>query len=164
MNVGAESPEDYGGHYAWGETEEKDVYDDSTYAYYQNGNYVNIGYDIAGTEYDVAHVKWGGNWQMPTSDQIQELLNNTTGTWTTQNGVDGYLFTASNGNSIFLPAAGERWWDGDLNDAGYSGNYWSSTRLWYLSNAYELYFDSGYAVWINEFRVLGQSVRPVHRK
>ena len=52
----------YGSYYAWGETEKKKVYDKSTYKFYQNGNYVNIGSDISGTEHDVAHVKWGGNW------------------------------------------------------------------------------------------------------
>ncbi|MBO4315774.1 MAG: hypothetical protein J5867_07425, partial [Prevotella sp.] len=65
-NVGATKPEEYGGYYAWGETEEKEVYDESTYKYYQNDEYVNLGSDISGTEYDVAHVKWGGNWRMPT--------------------------------------------------------------------------------------------------
>ena len=168
MNVGANAPEEYGGYYAWGETEEKDVYEIDTYAYYyyQNGDYVNIGddiADIAGTKYDVATSKWGSDWQMPTNDQIKELLDNTTHTWTTQNGVNGRLFTGPNGNSIFLPAAGYRW-DEYLYNAGSYGYYWSSTQ--YPSNsygAYDLSFDSGSADWDGSYRHFGFSVRPVVR-
>ena len=61
-NLGATKPEECGGYYAWGETDEKDVYTEDTYKYYQNGSYVSLGSDISGTEYDVAHLKWGGNW------------------------------------------------------------------------------------------------------
>jgi hypothetical protein len=93
-NVGATKPEEYGGYYAWGETEEKEFYDKSTYKFYQDDAYVNIGSDISGTEYDVAHVKWGGNWCMPTYDDIQELRDNCTSEWTTLNGVNGRKFTA----------------------------------------------------------------------
>ncbi len=164
MNVGATAPEEYGGYYAWGETEEKDYYDESTYAYYQDGNYVNIGDDIAGTEYDVAHVKWGGDWVMPTSDQVQELLDNTTSEWTQVNGVNGRKFTSNavgNSNSIFVPAAGVRWY-GYLNYEGNYGYYWSSTQGpdSYDSACY-LGFYSGNANWYYYDRDLGQSVRPV---
>ncbi|MBR3092624.1 MAG: DUF4114 domain-containing protein [Bacteroidaceae bacterium] len=166
MNVGAESPEDYGGYYAWGETEEKDWYDWSTYIHCDGsaGTCHDLGDDIAGTEYDVAHVKWGGDWQMPTLDQLKELLDNTTSTWTTQNGVNGRLFTGTNGNSIFLPASGYRR-DNYLGH-WYNGYYWSSTRLpWYSDRAYELFFSSLYADWDDYGdRFYGQSVRPVHRK
>ena len=164
-NVGASKSEEYGGHYAWGETEEKDVYDMSTYKYYKNGEYVNIGTDISGTEYDVAHVKWGGNWCMPTHDDIQELRDNCTSEWTTLNGVNGRNFTSNiNGNSIFLPATGYLW-DGDLDDAGENGYYWSSTQTPYSSdNAYSLDFGSGGAYWGYDDRYSGQSVRPVLRK
>ena len=106
-NVGATKPEEYGGYYAWGETEEKEFYDKSTYKFYQDDEYVNIGEDISGTEYDVAHVKWGGNWYMPTWEEFRELINNCKIEWTTFNGVNGEKFTSKiNGNSIFLPAAG----------------------------------------------------------
>ncbi len=57
-NVGAKTPEEAGGYYAWGETETKTIYNEGTYNY--KANYVSFGSDIAGTEYDVAHVKWGG--------------------------------------------------------------------------------------------------------
>ena len=163
-NVGATKPEEYGGYYAWGETEEKEVYDESTYKYYQNGSYVNIGSDISGTDYDVAHVKWGGKWCMPTLDDIKELFDNCDSEWTTLNGVNGRKFTSKiNGNSIFLPAAGDRW-PGGLYGAGEIGCYWSSTQYPGYSNyAYDLGFDSGYADWGSTDRYYGFAVRPVIR-
>ena len=165
-NVGADKPEAYGGYYAWGETEEKEVYNRDTYKYYQNGSYVNIGSDISCTEYDVAHVKWGGKWCMPTLDDIKELLDNCTTEWTTLNGVNVQKFTSKiNGNSIFLPAAGNRWY-GDLNFAGENGLYWSSSQgPDYSGGAYGLYFYSGYASWDygRIDRDSGRSVRPVVR-
>ena len=164
-NVGAIKPEEYGGYYAWGETEEKEFYDKSTYKFYQDDEYVNIGSDISGTEYDVAHVKWGGNWCMPTYDDIQELRDNCTYEWTTLNSVNGTKFTSKiNGHSIFLPAAGGRWY-GDLNNAGEYGYYWSSMHTPDYSNlALGLYFYSGGANLNYSSRYNGQSVRPVLRK
>ena len=164
-NVGATKPEEYGGYYAWGETEEKEFYDKSTYKFYQDDECVNIGSDISGTNYDVAHVKWGGNWCMPTLDDIKELLDNCTYEWTTLNGVYGRKFTSNiNGNSIFLPAAGYRWY-GDLYYAGEYGIYWSSAQYPdYSYYAYYLYFGSGYAYWLSYlYRYYGRSVRPVIR-
>ena len=164
-NVGARSPEAYGGYYSWGETEEKDYYDESTYKYYQNGSYVNLGSDISGTEYDVANVKWGGKWCMPTTAEQRELLDNCTTEWTSLNGVNGRKFTSKiNGNSIFLPAAGLRW-IGGLYDAGGWGYYWSSTQSPDDSdNAYSLGFNSGNADWDGSGRRdFALSVRPVVR-
>lgn len=165
-NVGATKPEEYGGYYAWGEIEEKEVYKFSTYKYYQDGDYVNIGSDISGTDYDVAHIKWGDKWCMPTKNDFEELMNYCTMTWATLNGESGFKFTSKkNENSIFLPAAGWRG-DGSLNDAGKYGDYWSSTQIPSLSNcAYDLHFDLGVASWfiIGDGRMIGQSVRPVVR-
>ena len=167
-NVGATKPEEYGGYYAWGETEEKEVYSEDTYIYYKisDDEYVNIGSDISGTKYDVDHVKWGGNWVMPTLDDIKELLDNCTSEWTTLNGVNGMKFTSKiNGNSIFLPAAGYRWND-EFDYVGTDGFYWSSTRTPDGSySAYNLYFFSGLALWYysGTYRGYGQSVRPVVR-
>jgi len=165
-NVGATTPEGYGGYYAWGETEEKSDYSWESYAYTiydSDGNVygcTNIGSDIAGTSYDVAHVKWGGSWHMPTLAQIQELVNNCTWSW--QNGVYGRLVTGPNGNSIFLPAAGYRYGT-SLNIAGSYGGYWSSTANedgFY--SAYYLGFNGGGNYWSDDYnRSVGQSVRPV---
>lgn len=156
-NVGASSPEEYGGYYAWGETSEKSVYNWTTYAYSDaNGYCVYIGSDISGTQYDVAHVRMGAPWCMPTFEQQEELRNYCERTWTQQNGVNGLLVTGPNGGRVFLPAAGYRW-DKSLYLAGSVGNYWSSSLYQDNDrNAYNLYFSSGYG-----YRYNGLSVRPV---
>ena len=173
-NIGASSPEQYGGYYAWGETEEKSDYDWGTYKYYyydSNGtsHFIHIGDDIAGTQYDVAHVKWGGSWRMPTSDQIKELIDNVVywnTYWTTQNGVDGLLVPGPNGGTIFLPAAGARWND-YLENEGEFGYYWSSSLYPYYyedyaSIAYRLDFYHGGAMGRgDDCRIFGLSVRAV---
>ena len=166
-NVGASTPEGYGNYYAWGETQPKSVYNWDTYQYgYYNydddySHLVNIGSDIAGTGYDAATANWGAPWHMPTLTQIQELRNNCTSVWTTQNGVNGRKFTGPNGGTIFLPAAGYRW-SSELDDAGSYGYYWSSALYESSPNfAYELDFYSGYASWDFDNRNYGRSVRPV---
>lgn len=155
-NVGASSPTDYGGYYAWGETEEKNDYSWDTYKYYG----VDLD-DISGkAQYDVAAAKWGGAWKMPTFDRIKLLLN-CANEWTTINGVNGRLFTASNGNLLFLPAAGYRYNSG-LSSAGRYGRYWSSTpNPSYSDDAYCLDFGSNGADWRSYNRCFGHSVRPV---
>ena len=175
-SVGAETPEDYGDYFAWGETQPKDYYDFSTYQYC-NGSYNtltkycnNFSYGYNGftdnlttllPEDDAATANWGGDWRMPTKEELQELYNNTTNTWTQQNGVNGVLFTASNGNSLFLPAAGNRW-DGELNNAGSNGNYWSSSlNTDNPNNAWNLNFNSGNYYVTDYYRYRGRSVRGV---
>ena len=165
-NVGANTPKGYGGYYAWGETDVKSTYNWNTYIHCDGSKETchDLGSDIAGTEYDVAHVKWGGSWVMPSEAQQDELINNCTYEWTTVNGVNGGKFTSkTNGASIFLPAAGYLR-DDILNNAGSTGLYWSSTQ--YPSgtdDAYFLYFYSGYTDWNINYRYYGQSVRPVVR-
>jgi biopolymer transport protein ExbD len=166
-NVGASTPEGYGNYYAWGETSPKSVYDWDTYQYgYYNydGDYshlVNIGSDIAGTGYDAATANWGSPWRMPSQAQIEELLNNTTSTWTTQNGVNGRKFTGSNGGTVFLPAAGYRDNSG-LYRAGSRGNYWSSALTeGYPYYAWCLSFGSGGVSTDYYGRYVGRSVRPL---
>jgi len=175
-NVGADSPEGYGDYFAWGETQPKDTYNWSTYQYFNGSNgtltkYCNdASYGYNGftddlttllPEDDAATANWGGDWRMPTEAEWQELLDNTTVTWTQQNGVNGRLFTASNGNSLFLPAAGSRW-DGELYDVGFYGYYRLSSLLtvnplyaWYLN------FNSGGCYMGSYYRSGGFSVRPV---
>jgi hypothetical protein len=163
-NIGANKPEEYGDYFAWGETEKKEIYAWGTYTHC-NGSEIachDLGSDISGTEYDVAHVKWGGKWRMPTSDNIQELLDNCKSEWTKLNGVIGRKFTSKiNGNSIFLPAAGYCW-NGNLGHVGKGGYYWSSTQSpYHLYYAYYLYFRSGRAYWYLDNRYYGRNVRPV---
>ena len=82
LNVGASSIEDIGDEYAWGEIEPRTTYGPENYQYYDItwGEYIDIGEDISGTEYDAAHVIWGGGWRMPTKKEMEELL--TKCTWT----------------------------------------------------------------------------------
>ena len=148
-NVGADKPEAYGGYYAWGETEEKSTYDWSTYIHCDGsaGTCHDLGSDIAGTQYDVAHVKWGGSWMIPSLDQITELVNNCTYTWISINGVRGEYFTSPSGGSLFLPAAGIRLND-DLHDASWAGSYLSSTQNPTFSDvAYRLNFSLLFMYW-----------------
>ncbi len=172
-NVGASKPEEYGGYYAWGETAEKSNYDWSTYKWC-NGSYdsmtkycTNSSYGtvdnktVLEPEDDVAHVKWGGSWRMPTRAEQDELRNSCTWQWTSVNGVNGYKVTGPNGNSIFLPAAGYR--NGtDVRLRGSYGNYWSSLlRSVYSYGAYRLNFND-YTYDLNHpNRYYGLSVRPV---
>ena len=164
-NVGASAPEGNGGYYAWGETEEKEVYNDSTYLYCDGSweTCYHIGDDIAGTEYDVAHVKWGSSWKMPSLGQIKELIDNCTRTWTTLNGVIGTLVTGPNGATIFLPASGYRWDDYHYPE-GMNGYYWSSTfdtGKDSYETAYIIQFGDGGWDWRPDLRLAGHSVRAV---
>ena len=132
-NVGATTPEGYGNYYAWGETSTKSSYSSSNYTYTSNPSTLPL-------TADAARVNWGGNWRMPTKAEQDELRSssNCTWTWTTQNGVRGYIVTSKiNGNSIFLPAAGCIH-DGSNTDAGSYGRYWSST---YYSSTYAYLID-----------------------
>ncbi len=183
-NVGAETPEEYGNYFAWGETQPKDYYDWSTYHYSNGGTsfdnpnltkycYISdYGYngftDNLTTllpEDDAATANWGNGWRMPTSSEMQELFDNTSHTSTTQNGVNGLLFTASNGNSLFLPVAGSRW-EGELVYAGNFGYYWSSsldTRDDYPGYVWEgeIHFDLHDRHVSISTRYVGLSVRAV---
>ena len=163
-NVGASSPEEYGGYYAWGETSEKGDYDWDTYAYYNSntGEIVNLGSDIAGTPYDVAHVLWGGSWVMPSYDTQMELLKNCTKQWTIVNGVGGLLVTGPNDGQIFLPVARYRK-EGGFGGEATSGYYWLSTT--YISDYFEADYlniiPNGWGCSHTGMRIYGQSVRAV---
>jgi len=171
------SPEDYGDYYAWGETEPKENYSWSTYKFGTSSSGPFSKYNTISSygsidnktvlepEDDVASVKLGGKWRMPTDAEWTELRTKCTWTWTTNyngTGVRGQIVTASNGNSIFLPAAGCRY-NTDLDGVGSDGDYWSSSLNTALpNNAWLVYFDSGtlgrsYYV----YRYWGLSVRPV---
>ena len=164
-NVGASTPTAYGNYYAWGETEPKETYNMSTYRYYDGSNFTKYtGSDSLTTleaSDDAATAHWGSGWRMPTYEELNELQTNCTVTWTTQNGVNGRLFTGPNGNSIFLPAAGDRYVS-NLYGAGSYGYIWSSSL--YSSDTYgawRLYFDSGHCDLDPDDRYKGRSVRAV---
>ena len=176
FNLGASEPEEYGDYYAWGETAPKNDYSWSTYKWCMGANNTitkycsdsSYGYNgfrdgkaVLDPEDDAAHVNLGGKWRMPTHAEWQELRDNCTWKWTTRNGVNGRLVTGSNGNSIFLPAAGYRNLAG-LNNAGSVGNYWdTSLNTNYSDNANGIFFNSDNVSWYRYPRFCGRSVRPV---
>ena len=168
-NIGAASETDYGDYFAWGETATKQDYSWSTYFDNPSGDGKTfIKYDPEGKkqmldlEDDAASVNWGGNWRIPTPDEINALLALPNEKVTNYEGsnVNGYKFTGSNGKTIFLPFAGYRQ-DTKLSSVGSSGFYWSST-LWYTPNyAWRLYLYSGDIGNNTTSRFFGQSIRPV---
>ena len=132
-NVGASKPSDYGLYFAWGDTQGytsdqvgngdgkkkfSPDYSDYKWGVYPNFTKYKTKGETLELEDDAAHVNMGGDWHMPTPQQISELLNNTTNTWTSQNGVNGRLFKSKTdtSKSIFIPAAGSTW-DGSVVDS-----------------------------------------------
>ena len=155
-NVGADSPEGYGEYYAWGEIDTKSTYISS--------NSVTYGAsldDISGNAgYDVARAEWGSTWRLPTYDECYELVNNCTWRWTTKEDVKGYSVTGTNGNSIFLPAAGNCH-GSSVSYTGSYGRYWSSSPGTDTSYAYHLDFSSyGHGLG-STYRYRGHTIRPV---
>jgi hypothetical protein len=191
--LGAAKPEEYGDYYAWGETEpyyssldpltwkegyERGYYWPSYKWCYGSSetmtkycNFATYGYNgftdgktILDLEDDAAHVILRGNWRMPTQEEWADLKAECTWTWTSQNGVYGRLVTASNGNSIFLPAAGHLYGLLHSADSPY-GYYWSSTLNSNIpSDAWNVCFFSDGIGWgsSNNYRVCGFSIRPVY--
>ena len=174
-NVGASTPEGNGDYFAWGETQPKTIYSSSTYKYskglkltkycYKSKDGYNGFTDNLTTleaSDDAATANWGSDWCTPTKEQWEELRQNTTNKWTTQNGVKGMLFIARNGNSLFLPAAGGRS-DDDFRKVGICGYYLSSSLHTDGPDcAWIFHFDStGWSGEVSIYRNLGQSVRPV---
>ena len=188
-NVGATKPTEFGDYFAWGETEPKEVYDWNTYKYAKasfTDNFLekwqldtltkyNTGKEYPGTiddfttllpEDDAATANWGGEWRMPTNEELKELTENCEFNWTEINGVSGTKFTAKNGNFVFFPAAGYRYNSRISNTVGINGVYWSSSLFEEEDDdAYNLMLStrSGYSFAPIE-RHNGLSVRPVVNK
>ena len=162
-NMGATAPEEYGDYYAWGETETKKGYGWYNYEHCDGTDDTchDIGVEISGTKYDVAHVKWGGDWQLPTADQINELVKNCKHKVTTSKGVKGTLVTGPNGNTIFLPCAG--FMAGTtLYGPGKYGLYKSGTRCGSdMRESWLLNADADGFVRLGIWNSTGHSVRPV---
>ena len=176
-NLGANAPEEYGNYYAWGETTTKEVYYWSTYRYCiadGDGELQTLTKYNTSSTYgtidnlttlqsadDAATAALGSGARTPTKEEWEELINNTTVEWTTLNGVIGRMFTAANGNTLFLPAAGVR--EGsELYGAGSYGDYWSSSLLTdYPYNAWYFYLDGSGA--LDYSRYGGLSVRAVRQ-
>ena len=177
-NIGAIMPEDFGGHFAWGETTAKISYNWTNYAhgdaYDRLAKYCSLSENglngftdtltILQEIDDIATERLGREARIPTAIEWQELIDNTESKWTEKNGIHGRLFTAPNGNYIFLPAAG--WFWGLASSNKYSnGYYWSSSLV--ENNPCEacyFYFDSdeqGLHDEYGELRCGGLSIRAV---
>lgn len=177
-NVGATTPDGYGDYFAWGDVDSKSSTDWGCYKYGKGKNNqltkycINPSYGFNGFSDklmvlqagdDAATANWGKEWCTPTKEQWEELYQTTTRSWSSKNGVNGVLFTGSNGKSIFLPAAGCLWGN-DLGATGVLGSYWSSTVDRLLSNlAWSFFFNcnSGGSYIDGGNRADGQCVRPV---
>lgn len=174
-NVGAGKPEEYGDFFAWGEVKPKEMYSWETYKYCDgsgsnntltkycsNSNFGYNGFVDNKTNLepadDAATVNWGGNWRMPTKDEMDELRYYCTWTWTTENGVHGYKIVGNNGNSIFLPIGG--WiYEGKIKDVE-SGNYWINNSS-SSDNVRHLSIDSSGDIESGISRCAGLVIRPV---
>ena len=163
-NVGADSPEDYGDYFAWGEITPKSSFSSSNYTYSKNSKVLSLSDDAA-------NANWGGAWRMPTKAEIDELCNTSYTTWTITylNGVEGRKITSKlNGNSIFLPGADMKRPNGLFLEG--CGSYWSNTAYSISSrSSYNMSFSSngatGYVTYSGtDSAVYGLSVRPVLKK
>ena len=193
-NVGSTTQNIIGDYLTWGAIEMQEQYTITAYIY---GNSTDIGgmeylsqsddpeyqeknsYSIANTEYDAAHVRWGGTWRMPTPAEIRELIDNCTWTWTTRTDTkNGFVYgyevkSKTNGNSIFLPAAGRIIQEGSTPSAwsvGDYGFYWSDSVYYGLRpdelnrDARTLEFNENSKGPSTKSRYTGLPIRPVQPK
>ena len=167
-NVGATTPEEYGDYFAWGETEPKQNFSWEIYKWC-NGTKSTItkynatdGLTTLLPADDAAHVNWGGQWRMPTKEELTELREQCTWKWVTINGIKGNKVTGPNGNSIFLPAGGSyNTFDDQLNSVGVHGWIYSSTKSSVDNQAQEMGISSSGAAQTSCSRCLGLNIRPV---
>ena len=181
-NVGAYKPEGYGDLYAWGETRTKTEYSYSTYKYSVDGvrgNYTKYCNEdnktVLDLEDDVAHAKWGGNWRMPTSAEMDELRRECNWTWTTENDVKGFRVSGKKEgfeeNSIFLPVNmfNDSVAVATLHQYPEYGVYWSSTLSHETGSFLMGGWDHANGIWFcrdasmgnGSYRNEGRSIRPV---
>lgn len=194
ISVGASAPEEHGGYYAYGETEEKLTYSWSTYMCTSNGcgtsadplfvdkllTYTKVGTvilnakcNIAGTKYDVATQKWGESWVMPTATQFQELFDYCTREVVKINDVQCVEYTGPNGNTLIFPLNGGYKDGQDLKDAD---DYTHVTRFWVADANGGMFLNMGGIATISyynnsasasaypEYRYYGKQVRPVMKQ
>ena len=184
-NIGAEKPEDYGYYFWWGDTVgyRRDgnswvASDGSTSTFSFNRKTIpTVDKDtdtlkkegwitadgVLTSEYDAAHVHWGGGWRMPTSRELDEMVNKCDWKWTTMNGVKGYVVQGRGdyaSANIFLPASGDGYGTSLIN-SGSSGLYGSSIPDLEGYNSYVLYFNAYGPGMSYLYRYSGKSVRPV---
>ena len=176
-NIGAENPWDYGLYFWWGDTighrpegtmfsfsfEESNcpTWGKTTDQLRNEGWITSNG--VLAPSHDAAHVKWGGSWRMPTTQEFSDLNNNCEWIWMTMSGVCGFIVRGRGdyaSNSIFLPTAG---YGGKtlLRKSGSEGYYWSSVPYSYSGSTSLCFRSGGSHDSINYGRGSGFSVRPV---
>lgn len=165
-NVGANSPEVYGSFFAWGETSARTDYGSVS----QNNIRRDIGTNISGSINDAAHANWGGNWRMPTKNEVQELIDNCKWKQARYKGTDGFCVTGPNNKSIFIPAAG--YYSEKERQPGYFIKLWTATAelddQYSLCWVYHLHLDKNIYQTppvqphlIRESYYVGMCIRPV---
>lgn len=154
-NVGAAKPEEYGILFGWA-----DVTGEKTSTSNDDYPSVNPPQNISGTEYDAAHVLWGGSWRMPTREEQEELVSKAVWTKTRLNDVEGYRATGPNGNSIFLAASGGRIGT-EVHYQISGGDFWSGTLSGNTDEAYYMWFYGRRQAVEDLPRHYGFAIRPV---
>ena len=147
MNLGAKTPSGFGSYFAWGETKTKQFFSWNTYTWSKGDSPSLTKYSTLDRRTqlalsdDAARANMGGDWRMPTVDEYEELIDNCKWEWTNKDGINGYKVTSKkNGNSIFLPITGFRFY-GDVQFRAINGIYWTSS----------LYTANPYKAWCLEF-------------
>lgn len=158
-NLGASSPEDYGGLYGWADKSGELTSTDLNY--YPSPNPPD---NISGGGYDLARLTWGGGWRIPSGNEFWRLLANSEAEWTYVNNVEGVRYTSTvNGNSIFIPMAPIR--IGESIEEGSKSYYWLCTLndedptmagTFHMDN----YWDNDYPT-AGQPRYYGLPIRPV---
>lgn len=167
-NIGASSPSEIGDYFAWGEKESKDAYGWETYRLCR-GSYDSIfkytktdGKSVLESQDDVAKSVLGGEWRIPTKEDMEELVEECEWKWTRENGHLGWKVIGPNNNFIFLPASGAA---SSYRIAGVNelGRYWTATRDDSDYSAYNLRFKDGTdtIVVVDDTRFYGRTIRPV---
>jgi hypothetical protein len=186
-NLGANSPEDAGYYFAWGETSPKSSYTWDNYSWGTQNSITKYtsrdGIKTLEHDDDAAHEQLGGYWRMPTQAELRELANeawdesqqkyvsvdNCSWEWTVINGMAGCKVTSKKvgyeGNSIFIPASGHM--NGmDLKDYNSVGYLWTASKKDMDKNASSLLFSinriPGPGLWLSDERYHGKSIRPVY--
>lgn len=181
-NLGATEETAYGDLFAWGEIETKEVFDWRAAGDYKWGVYDIDGAPNRGmTKYnatdnkkvletadDAATANWGGKWRMPTKEECEELAYDCDWEWIKKGNVWGFEVTGSNGNSIFLPAAGRSsYLYPTVQGRDAICYYWSSTANTRPSGcgpAFLIIADEYGSDIMDDGRCYGQSIRPVCAK
>ncbi len=158
-NVGAPSEEQPGFWLGWG-----DVTTEKCSTRYEDYPCIDPPQSISGSKYDIARLKWAETWRIPSCNEMEELMSQCKWIWTEKNGIPGFAVTGKNGNSIFLPAGGQRLGT-QVMDPYETGRYWcgnvdSSDN----KRAYLLDFKIDGKFLVSRSRYMGMLIRPVLSK